>query len=72
MALSVLFCIAGTANAYLTDNLFVVSIDGVRDHEAFDYEFAPGEIEHPYLPFIWNELKPQGTTYMEMYNICTT
>lgn len=58
--------------AYQTTNLFLVSIDGIRDHEAFAYEFEPGDSVHPYMPFIWNTLKPQGTAYMEMYNEAIT
>jgi hypothetical protein len=58
--------------AYQTTKLFVVSIDGIRDHEAFAYVFEPGDSIHPYMPFIWNTLKPQGTAYMEMYNEAVT
>jgi hypothetical protein len=57
---------------YVTENVFLVSIDGIRDHEAFAYQFQPGENEHPYMPFIWNALKPQGTSFMEMYNVFCT
>ena len=60
------------AGAYLTENLVIVSIDGIRDLEAFEYEFLPEEEVHPYIPFIWNELKPLGVAYLEMYNICCT
>ena len=52
--------------------MFIVSIDGIRCHEAFAYDFQQDEPEHPYMPFIWNTLKPQGTAFMEMYNdVCT-
>jgi hypothetical protein len=61
-----------TVHSSTTENLFLVSIDGIRDLEAFDYPFQPEQTEHPYIPFIWNALKPLGTAYMEMYNIgCT-
>ncbi len=63
---------AGDAMEYSTKNIIIVVVDGIRDTEAFSYNFQPGETEHPYIPFIWNNLKPKGTAYMEMYNnVCT-
>jgi hypothetical protein len=64
--------LAGSVSAFETENIILVSVDGLRDTEAFAYEFEPGQTEHPYMPFIWNTLKPQGTAYMEMYNIVCT
>jgi hypothetical protein len=60
------------AGSYETTNLFVVVIDGIRDREGFGYDFGAGVNDHPYLPFCWNTLKPQGTTFMEMYNVFHT
>jgi len=60
------------ALSYQTSNLFVVTIDGLRDIEGFAYPFEPGQNDHPFLPFLWNTLKPQGTAYMEMYNVFHT
>ena len=50
-------------NAYQTRNVFVVCIDGLRGTEAFD-------AEHPeqYIPHMWNDLKPQGSLYHNIYN----
>lgn len=64
--------IPGPLAGYVTENVFIVSIDGIRDHEAFAYQFQPGETQHPYLPFVWNTLRPQGTSFMEMYNVFCT
>lgn len=74
LLLSVLIFLPHTdsLSAYTSENVFLVTIDGIRDQEAFEYGFEPGETEHPYLPFIWNELKPQGTAFMEMYNVFCT
>jgi len=64
--------LAGSVSAFETENIILISVDGIRDTEAFAYEFELGQTEHPYMPFIWNMLKPQGTAYMEMYNIVCT
>jgi hypothetical protein len=64
--------LAGPLAGYETQNVFIVSIDGLRDQEAFAYEFPPGDTLHPYMPFIWNTLKPQSTAFMEMYNVFCT
>jgi hypothetical protein len=61
-----------TVQAYDTENLILVSIDGIRDLEAFSCEFPPQDDNHPYIPFIYDQLKPQGTAYTEMYNIFCT
>jgi hypothetical protein len=66
---SVLIC---SVDAYVTENVFIVSVDGIRDLEAFSYEFQPGDSIHPYMPFIWDILKPQGIAFMEMYNVFKT
>jgi len=63
---------SGLVSGYQTENIIVVSVDGIRDHEAFAYQFEPGQTEHPYIPFIWNTLKPQGTAFLEMYNVFCT
>ncbi len=44
-----------------TENVFVVIIDGVRNEEAFE------DPDHQYIPYLWNELRPQGTIYTEFY-----
>jgi hypothetical protein len=64
--------LAAPLAGYETENVILVSIDGIRDHEAFAYQFQPGEVEHPHIPFLWNTLKPQGTAFMEMYNVFCT
>ncbi|MBI3988401.1 MAG: sulfatase-like hydrolase/transferase [candidate division NC10 bacterium] len=48
--------------AYETQNVFVVVIDGLRDLEGFE------DPTHQYIPRIWNDLRPQGTIYTEFYN----
>jgi hypothetical protein len=78
LLLTLLLCLAGLVAAgeekefHVTDNVFIVSIDGIRDLEAFSYEFEGDQTQHPYIPFIWNELKPLGTAFMEMYNVYQT
>jgi len=44
-----------------TENVFLVIIDGLRNEEAFD------DPDHQYIPYLWNELRPQGTIYTEFY-----
>ncbi len=44
-----------------TDNVIILVIDGVRNEEAFD------DPNHQYIPHIWNDLRPEGTTYTNMY-----
>jgi len=56
-----------TANGYLTRNVFVVSIDGLRSSEAFD---APDPAI--YIPNMWNRLRPLGSLYRSFYNLGAT
>lgn len=43
--------LSGQLAAYTTEKVFLMSVDGIRDHEAFAYEFQPEDEEHPYIPF---------------------
>jgi len=47
------------ASAYVTENVFIVVIDGIRKDEAF------ADPTHQYIPRIWNDLRPQGTIITE-------
>ncbi|MFQ6104796.1 MAG: alkaline phosphatase family protein [Candidatus Glassbacteria bacterium] len=58
------------AQDYDTENVILVSVDGIRCLEAF--EFDTGDAAHPYIPFIYDSLATWGTVFMEMYNdVCT-
>jgi hypothetical protein len=46
---------------YETENVIILVIDGVRNEEAFD------DPTHQYIPHIWNDLRPDGTIYTDMY-----
>ena len=50
----------------VTQNVFIVIIDGLRNTEAFE------EPTHRYIPHIWNDLRPQGAIYTEFYNLGKT
>jgi len=52
----------GVSFAYLTQNVHIVVIDGVRYSETF------GSTTHQYIPTIWNTLKPQATIFTRYYN----
>ncbi|MDR4507562.1 MAG: sulfatase-like hydrolase/transferase [Candidatus Brocadiaceae bacterium] len=58
----VIFFFSSSLFAYMTENVFIVSIDGIRNEEAFE------DIDHDLIPRIWNDLRPQGTIYTEFYN----
>lgn len=62
-----LFFYPGNIIAYQTQRVFVVSIDGIRNTEAFD---APDP--SIYIPQMWNVLRPQGTLYKNFYNLAET
>lgn len=47
--------------AQQTMNVFIVVIDGARYSETF------GDPSHRYIPRIWNDLRPIGTTYSSFY-----
>ena len=49
------------AAAQQTENVFIVSIDGIRNNEAF-------EAGNRYLPCVWDSLRPQGTVYSNFMN----
>ena len=42
--------------------MFIAVIDGARYSETY------GDVNHQYIPNIWNKLKPQGTIYTSFYN----
>ncbi|MFQ6059179.1 MAG: alkaline phosphatase family protein, partial [Anaerolineae bacterium] len=52
---------------YETENVFVVSIDGIRNTEAFDASYPA-----LFVPHMWNELRPQGAIYRNFYNRAQT
>ena len=52
-----------SANGFITENAFIVVIDGLRMEEAFDADDPTA-----YIPHIWNELRPQGTVLESFYN----
>jgi len=51
-----------SALCYKTENVHIVIIDGARYSETF------GDTLHQYIPFIWNQLRPQGTICTRFYN----
>ncbi|MFQ5770142.1 MAG: FlgD immunoglobulin-like domain containing protein [bacterium] len=44
-----------------TGSVFIVVIDGARYSETF------GDVNHQYIPKIWNQLRPLGTIYTTFY-----
>ena len=54
-------------NPYLTRNVFVVCIDGLRGSEAFD---APDP--SVFIPEMWGRLRPEGSVYYNFYNLGAT
>lgn len=54
------------ASEYRTKHLFIVIIDGLRNDEAFE------DPTHQYIPRIWNDLRPQGAIYTELYSTSLT
>ena len=48
---------------FITENVFIVVIDGLRMEEAFDAVNPT-----TYIPNIWNELRPQSTILESYYN----
>lgn len=50
------------ADEFLTENVFLVIIDGLRWTESF------GDTLHEHIPCIWDSLRPQGTIYKHLYN----
>ena len=52
--------------AYETENVFIVVIDGLRNKEAFE------DPTHQYIPNIWNNLRPKGTVYRYFFNTSQT
>lgn len=53
---------AMTTYAQSPENVIIVSIDGIRNDEAF-------EAESLYLKHIWNDLRPLGTIYTRFWNL---
>ena len=53
-------CLASQA---LTENVFIVIMDGIRCYEAFH-----GPNPEQYIPHIWNDLRPLGTIYTNFYD----
>lgn len=51
-----------TTFAQSPENVIIVSIDGIRNDEAF-------EAESLYLKHIWNDLRPLGTIYTRFWNL---
>lgn len=51
-----------TCEAYETENVFIVVIDGLGNKEAFE------DPTHQYIPNIWNNLCPRGAIYRHFYN----
>jgi hypothetical protein len=49
-----------SASPYLTENVIIVIIDGLRNSEAFE------DPTHQYIPHIWNDMRPDGTIYTAM------
>jgi len=52
----------------ITENVFLVIIDGLRSDEAFSYRDVSFD-NHPYIPVLWSELRPIGTLYSDVYNL---
>jgi len=50
------------AYAYKTESMFLVIMDGVRYSETF------GDPTHQFIPHIWNDLRPLGTSYANFRN----
>ncbi len=48
--------------AQVPENVIIVSIDGIRNDEAF-------ESESLYMKHIWNDLRPLGTIYTRFWNL---
>lgn len=48
------------------ENVIIAIIDGVRYQEIF------GDAEHKYAPHLWNDLKPQGTLFTNVWNMGIT
>lgn len=65
LALAVLAA-AGSAQAYQTERVVIVVIDGPRDTETFEHPL------HPYVPRMWNDLRPQGFVSHAFYNVGRT
>jgi len=49
--------------SYDTHSFFLVVIDGLRNQEAYE------DSTHQYIPRIWNDLKPLGTSYTNFFNM---
>jgi hypothetical protein len=58
--------LAGIVQAYQTQNVFIMVIDGARYTETF------GDTSHQYIPQMWNRLRPLGTIYTRFYNDSVT
>jgi hypothetical protein len=52
----------GILDAQITENVFIIVIDGARYSETF------GDSLHSFVPTMWNRLKPLGTLYTSFYN----
>lgn len=52
----------------LTENVFLVVIDGLRSDEAFSSDKVMHDF-HPYIPVMWSELRPSGTLCSEVYDL---
>ncbi|MFH0820125.1 MAG: hypothetical protein V1892_03775 [bacterium] len=49
-----------------TENVIIAIIDGIRYKDSF------GDTSHQYIPHIWNELRPQGTIYSNLWDVGIT
>jgi hypothetical protein len=57
-----LVCLTAPLQAYETKHVLVAVIGGLRNLEAFE------DPAHQYIPWMWNDLRPQGTLYTDFYN----
>ncbi len=61
MRASLLCVLAAAAFGQVTENVFIVNIDGLRYTEGF----GAGRTN---MPFVWDSLRPRGAIYTELYN----
>lgn len=64
--LFVLLFVFTSVSAQLTENVFIIVIDGPRYSETY------GDSNHTYIPNLWLALRPQGILYTNFYNNGTT
>ena len=58
--------LCSTLVVYVTENVFIAIIDGLRNQEAFE------DPTLQYISHIWNDLRPRGTVYKNIYTISHT